>query len=66
MHLIDLKARGPRQDVSTCLADILPKRLAAELCDLVDVFGRLTDRSDLYLRKLDQLVNDLQLTPDGT
>ncbi len=56
----------PRQNVSTCLADMLPKRVAAELCDLVGVFGRLADRSDLYLRELGQLVNDLQLTPNGT
>ena len=65
-HLINRKARQPRQDVATCLADILPKRLAAELCDLAGVFGRLADRSDFNLRKLGQLVNDWQLTPNGT
>ena len=65
-HLINRKARQPRQDVATCLADILPKRLAAELCDLAGVFGRLADRSDLNLRKLGQLVNDWRLTPSGT
>ena len=65
-HLINRKARQPKQDVETCLSDMLPRRLAAELCDLVGVFGRLADRSDLYLRKLGQLVNDWQLTPNGT
>ncbi len=65
-HLINGKARQPRQSVATCLADILPKRLAAELCDLAGVLGRLADRSDLHLRKLGQMVNDWQLTPKGT
>jgi predicted Rossmann fold flavoprotein len=65
-HLINGKARQPRRGVATCLADILPKRLAAELCDLVGVFGRLADRSDRDLRKLGQLVNDWRLTPNGT
>ena len=65
-HLIKRKARQPKQEVETCLSDMLPRRLAAELCDLVGVFGRLADRSDLYLRKLGQLVNDWQLTPNGT
>ncbi len=65
-HLINRKARQPKQDVETCLSDMLPRRLAAEFCDLVGVFGRLADRNDLALRKLGQLVNDWQLTPNGT
>ncbi len=65
-RLIKRKARHPRQGVATCFTDILPKRLAAELCDLVSVFGRLADRSDLYLRKLSQLVNGWRSTPHGT
>ena len=44
----------------------VPKRLNAELCDLVGVFGRLADRSELYLRKLGQTLNDWQLMPNGT
>ena len=65
-HLINGKARQPKRGVANCLADILPKRLSAELCDLAGVVGRLADRSDLQLRKLGQMVNDWQLTPSGT
>jgi len=36
----------------------VPKRLTAELCDLGGVFGWLADCSDLYLRKLGQMLND--------
>jgi hypothetical protein len=66
LHLINGKIKQPKQDVATCLADILPKRLAAELCDLVGVFGRLADRSDKHLRQLGQLVNGWLVTPNGT
>ena len=40
--------------------------MAAEICDLVGVVGRLADRSDKHLRHLGKMVNDWQLIPNGT
>jgi predicted Rossmann fold flavoprotein len=65
-HLLDGKTRQPKADVANCLADLLPKRLAVEICDLVGVVGRLADRSDKHLRHLGKMVNDWQLIPNGT
>ena len=45
-----------------CCQDALPPNYVI----LLEFLGRLADRSDLYLRKLGQLVNDWQLTPNGT
>ena len=65
-HLLGGKASQPKADVTSCLAELVPKRLAAELCDLAGVAGRLADRSDKHLRQLGQMVNDWQLVPSGT
>tara|TARA_B100001093_G_scaffold144091_1_gene136705 strand:- start:7075 stop:8313 length:1239 start_codon:yes stop_codon:yes gene_type:complete len=65
-HLLGVKTRKPKADVANCLADLLPKRLAAEICDLAGVVGRLADRSDKHLRRLGQLVNNWQIMPNGT
>jgi len=66
VHLLGGKASQPKADVTSCLAELVPKRLAAELCDLAGVAGRLADRSDKHLRQLGQMVNDWQLVPSGT
>jgi len=65
-HLLGGKASQPKADVANCLAELVPKRLAVELCTLAGEAGRLADRSDKYLRRLGQMVNDWQLVPSGT
>ena len=65
-HLINGKVRQPKADVTSCLAEVLPKRLSAELCDMLSTVGRLADWSDKRLRELGALVNNWQLKPNGT
>ena len=65
-HLINGKVRQPKTDVTSCLAEVLPKRLSAELCDMLSTVGRLADWSDKRLRELGALVNNWQLKPNGT
>ena len=51
-YLLDRKTSQPKQDVSTAIAELLPKRLAVALCDRNNVAGRLADLPDKALRRL--------------
>ena len=65
-HLSLAKRKKPITDVVNCLAGLLPKRLAAELCDLTGVFGRLAEVDNKNLCRLGRLVNEWELEPSGT
>jgi predicted Rossmann fold flavoprotein len=66
MHLLDGKKNKPRAAVVNCLATILPKRLAVEMCGLAGVTGNLADLNNEKLGVLGGLVNDWQVTPVET
>jgi len=65
-RLIADKAARPKADLETCLAGLLPKRLAAELIEIAGVAGRMADRTDRQLRALGGLLNAWRLTPVGS
>lgn len=56
----------PKRDVHTCLAELIPARLAVVLCDVCDVRGRMGERSDAALRKIAACVNAWRIRPSGT
>lgn len=65
-HLQDSKNRGGRQRVASALADLLPKRLAQDVCAAAGLDGRLSETGNRALAALGQAVNHWQLTPAGS
>ena len=60
------KQKHPRQDLQTILGKIVPKRLAATLCNLSQIDGRLADLADKRLEQVANFVKDWQVRPSGT
>lgn len=60
------KAEQPKQEVHTALAELLPKRLAQQLCDEARCNGKLADASHKQLQALANYMNDWHITPLGT
>ena len=60
------KAETPRQDVATALSEWLPRRLAADILQEIDVSGRLADQPNKALSRLGERLNRWQVTPGGT
>ena len=55
-----------RRDISTKLAELLPKRLVAYLAELHGWRGNLADHSDAALAKIVQAITSWDLHPTGT
>jgi predicted Rossmann fold flavoprotein len=62
------KIRGdhPRQEMATALADILPKRLARTIADVLAGPERIADFSDVRLTEAAAAVRQWRVRPDGT
>jgi predicted Rossmann fold flavoprotein len=64
--LTSAKASSPRQEVQTALSGHLPRKLAADLCALNRVAGRLADIPNASLEALGQAINNWVVKPAGT
>ena len=68
--LKERKAAQPKQDIHNALSDILPKRLAQDICEheriAMGVGGRLADSPDRDLEHLGTQVNAWRIRPSGT
>jgi predicted Rossmann fold flavoprotein len=62
------KIRGdhPRQEIATALADILPKRLARTIADVIAGPERIADFSDVRLTEAAAAVRQWRVRPEGT
>ena len=60
------RTSNPKQDVSTALSDIVPKRLARSICEDLQMSGRMADMADSRIEKLAGAVNDWRVRPSGT
>jgi predicted Rossmann fold flavoprotein len=62
------KIRGdhPRQEMATALADILPKRLARTIADVIAGPERIADFSDVRLTEAAAAVRQWRVRPEGT
>lgn len=60
------KNASPKQDVQTALADIMPKRLVAAICEREAITGRLADLSNEKLRLLASAINNWNVKPNGS
>ena len=60
------KQANNKQDISTILARILPKRLAQRIVEDHHCTSKLADTSDAKLKTLADAINRWQIKPDGT
>ena len=65
-HLSHAKARHPKQDVRTALAQLLPKSLSQAMTAWTGVDSRLVETSDKALRRLAEHINAWRITPNGS
>lgn len=60
------KQSNPKQDIFTITSDILPKRLAEDICTHLELKGNLADQSDKKLQSLADNINHWRVKPAGT
>lgn len=60
------KQSNPRQDIQTVATDILPKRLAEDICSHLSLSGNIADQSEKKLRALAGAINHWRIKPSGT
>ncbi len=60
------KKMQPKQDVQTAVGDIVPKRLAVNICADAGISGRLADLPDKSLETLAEAINSWRIKPSGT
>lgn len=64
--LKDKKQSMAKQEVQTALSEILPKRLADDICEHQNIAGRLADLPDKKLQSLGEAVNNWRVKPSGS
>jgi len=60
------KASNPKQDVTTVVATLLPKRLAKLIIEWNGAPGRIGETGDKALRRVAEAINDWRVTPSGS
>lgn len=60
------KSKNPKQNVETALANILPARLADQICAAQNITGRIADLPDNALQTLATAINEWTIKPAGT
>ena len=65
-HLKDRKTTSPKQDITTTLSELLPKRLVQAICDKENIHGRLADLSNERIETMGRSINAWTIKPNGT
>lgn len=60
------KQNSAKQEVHNALSEILPQRLADDICEHLNIKGRLADLPDKSLQKLASSINEWSVKPAGT
>ena len=60
------KKSNPKQDISTIISDLLPKRLAQIICNENKVSGNIWEISNKALRELSEAINTWIIKPTGS
>lgn len=60
------KEQTPKQDIQTVLSDLLPKRLAIDICEHENIQGKIAEISHKTLNHLAQCLNVWEIKPSGT
>ena len=64
--LEEKKKSNPKQDISTIISDLLPKRLAQIICNENKVSGNIWEISNKALRELGEAINTWIIKPTGS
>ena len=64
--LEEKKKSSPKQDISTIISDLLPKRLAQIICNENKVSGNIWEISNKALRELSEAINTWIIKPTGS
>ena len=64
--LEEKKKSNPKQDISTIISDLLPKRLAQIICNENKVSGNIWEISNKALRELSEAINTWIIKPTGS
>jgi predicted Rossmann fold flavoprotein len=65
-RLKKIRSDHPRQEIATALTDIVPKRLARTIADVIAGPERIADFSDMRLTEVAAAVRQWRVRPDGT
>lgn len=65
-ELRQARSEKPKLELHNLLSELLPRRLAALICEETGIDGRLADLSDKKLRKVGERLNRWRLKPGGT
>ena len=64
--LIEKKEINPKQDISSIISELLPKRLAIMICDDLKIAGRIADMSKKLIIKVADSINNWIIKPIGS
>jgi len=64
--LKDKKTNNPKQDITSIISEIIPKRLALIICDQNFVKGNISELSNKTLTNLSNSINNWIINPIGT
>jgi len=64
--LEEKKKSNPKQDISTIISDLLPKRLAQIICNENKLSGNIWEISNKALRELSEAINTWIIKPTGS
>lgn len=65
-ELVSRKLTTPKQDISSALTDILPKRLIQTICNFININGQLANLPNAKLKEFAEFINNWWLIPSGT
>lgn len=64
--LIAQKDINPKQEIHNVLADIIPKRLAQDICESLKATGKIAEQPNKILQAIAEQVNAWRVKPSGT
>ncbi len=65
-YLQTMRKEKPNQELTTILAQILPKRLASYLSKIIGYEGKIADLSNKLIKNIADLIAKYKIIPDGT
>lgn len=65
-RLKNKRQSNPKQDIKKTVSEIVPSRLADDICAHLSLSGNLADQSDRKLNALAAAINDWRVKPAGT
>jgi len=60
------REENPKQDIQTALSHLLPARLAAQICALLGMKGKLAEMGNKQLQSVAEFVHHWRVKPSGT